>query len=104
MPQPDLAASIKATRARAVSNDAKNDAPATPEPVRLASPEPRRPAAEPTRALGTRVANSVHGQLADYLDRANRLARKKGLKPYTQRELVELALRSLFERDPATLL
>ena len=104
--QPDLAASIKQTRNRrspAVEPKSEPEAPAQIQVLR-SSPTAGRLPDEPTRPLGTRVAQSVHVELNDYLDRINRLVRERGLKRFTQRELVELALRDLFKRDPETLI
>lgn len=104
MPQPDLAASIKETRnRRSATTEAKSATAAAPA-IQALRPVSAREADEPTRPLGTRVAQSVHVQLNDYLDRANRIVRSRGLKRFTQRELVELALGELFKRDPETLL
>lgn len=104
--QPDLAASIKQTRNRRSPAVDPRPEPETPAPIQVlrSSPKSGRQTDEPTRPLGTRVAQSVHAELNDYLDRINRLVRERGLKRFTQRELVELALRDLFERDPETLL
>lgn len=104
--QPDLSASIKQTRNRRSAVVEPRPEPETPAPIQVlrASPKSGRQADEPTRPLGTRVAQSVHVELSNYLDRINRLVRERGLKRFTQRELVELALRELFERDPEKLL
>lgn len=62
-----------------------------------------RETVEQTRPLGTRIKESLHLDLATFRDRVNAQARKKGVKEYTQRELVEMALDSLLARDPETL-
>ena len=98
--QPDIAASIKATRNRTVEASPTN----TPEPPIRLAPPPKRAADEPTKPLGTRVALSVHEQLGDFHDVLNRRAKANGLKRFTQRELIEMAVRALCERDPTSLL
>lgn len=104
--QPDLAASIKQNRTRraaASSETVHETQSAAIEPTQLRSVTRER-ADESTRPLGTRVAESVHEDLAEYLARANQMARSRKLKKFTQRELVERALRDLMARDPESLL
>ena len=78
-----------------------HDRDAIPEPIARAS---SRPTAEPVQVLGTRIPRSLHTRLGEFLDHVNALAEGRGVKKFSQRELVELALRELLDKDPDNLL